>query len=55
MDAMIEAPPACGSVVAGQLRSIPLSTCVTLLVPDGLRDRANGLVGMTTGISFAIT
>jgi DHA3 family multidrug efflux protein-like MFS transporter len=43
-----------GSVVA-QLRSIVLSTCVTLLVPDDQRDRANGMVGTVTGVSFAIT
>ena len=41
--------------VAGQLRSIALSTCVTLLVPDDRRDRANGMVGTITGVSFAIT
>lgn len=41
--------------VAGGLRSIVLSTCVTLLVPAERRDRANGLVGTTTGVSFAIT
>jgi DHA3 family multidrug efflux protein-like MFS transporter len=41
--------------VAGQMRSIALSTCVTLLVPEGRRDRANGLVGTVTGISFAVT
>jgi MFS transporter, DHA3 family, multidrug efflux protein len=41
--------------VAGQLRSIPLSTCVTLLVPEDRRDRANGMVGTVTGLSFAIT
>ena len=41
--------------VAGQLRGIVLSTCVTLLVPEGRRDRANGMVGTTTGISFAVT
>jgi DHA3 family multidrug efflux protein-like MFS transporter len=41
--------------VAGQLRGIALSTCVTLLVPDEHRDRANGMVGTVTGISFAIT
>ncbi|MDP1807119.1 MAG: MFS transporter, partial [Acidimicrobiales bacterium] len=41
--------------VAGNMRGIALSTCVTLLVPDGQRDRANGMVGMTTGVSFAIT
>jgi DHA3 family multidrug efflux protein-like MFS transporter len=41
--------------VAGQMRGIVLSTCVTLLVPDAQRDRANGMVGTVTGISFAIT
>jgi DHA3 family multidrug efflux protein-like MFS transporter len=41
--------------VAGQMRGIALSTCVTLLVPDDRRDRANGMVGTTTGVSFAIT
>ncbi|MGH9085344.1 MAG: MFS transporter [Acidimicrobiales bacterium] len=41
--------------VAGQLRGIALSTCVTLLVPDDRRDRANGMVGTITGVSFAIT
>ncbi|MBW3668049.1 MAG: MFS transporter [Actinobacteria bacterium] len=41
--------------VAGQLRSIVLSTCVTLLVPEDRRDRANGMVGTVTGMSFAIT
>ena len=41
--------------VAGQMRGIVLSTCVTLLVPDGQRDKANGMVGTVTGVSFAIT
>lgn len=41
--------------VAGGLRSIAMSTCVTLLVPADRRDRANGLVGTVTGVSFAIT
>jgi len=41
--------------VAGQVRSIALSTCVTLLVPADQRDRANGKVGTVTGVSFAIT
>lgn len=41
--------------VAGQMRSIVLSTCVTLLVPDDRRDRANGMVGTVTGVAFAIT
>lgn len=43
-----------GSVV-GNLRSIALSTCVTLLVPDAERDRANGMIGATMGVSFTIT
>ena len=41
--------------VAGQLRSIVLSTCVTLLVPEDRRDRANGMVGTVNGLSYAIT
>jgi len=41
--------------VAGQMRGIVLSTCVTLLVPEDQRDRANGMVGTVTGFSFAIT
>jgi DHA3 family multidrug efflux protein-like MFS transporter len=41
--------------VAGQMRGIALSTCVTLLVPADRRDRANGMVGTVTGVSFAIT
>jgi DHA3 family multidrug efflux protein-like MFS transporter len=41
--------------VAGQMRGIALSTCVTLLVPDDRRDRANGMVGTITGVSFAVT
>ncbi len=40
---------------AGQMRGIALSTCVTLLVPEDRRDRANGMVGTVTGLSFAIT
>ena len=41
--------------VAGQLRSIVLSTCVTLLVSEDRRDRANGMVGTVNGLSYAIT
>ncbi|HET9771610.1 MAG TPA: MFS transporter [Acidimicrobiia bacterium] len=41
--------------VAGQMRGIVLSTCVTLLVAEEGRDRANGMVGTVTGVSFAIT
>lgn len=41
--------------VAGNMRGIALSTCVTLLIREDGRDRANGMVGTVTGISFAIT
>jgi MFS transporter, DHA3 family, multidrug efflux protein len=41
--------------VAGNMRGIALSTCVTLLVPEGRRDKANGLVGTISGVSFTIT
>jgi DHA3 family multidrug efflux protein-like MFS transporter len=44
-----------GGSVAGFLRNIALSTCVTLLVPEERRDRANGMIGMVNGVSFAIT
>lgn len=43
-----------GSVV-GNLRAIALSTSVTMLVPEGDRGRANGMVGTVMGISFTIT
>ena len=43
-----------GSVV-GSLRGIALSTCVTILIDEDRRDRANGMVGTVTGVSFAIT
>ena len=36
-------------------RGIALSTVVTLLIPDAERARANGLVGMVTGLSFMVT
>jgi len=42
-------------VIAGNIRSIALPTLVTLLVPEDRRDRANGLVGMVTGIGFLTT
>ncbi|MEQ3553077.1 MFS transporter [Pseudonocardia nematodicida] len=42
-------------VIAGNLRTITLPTLVTLLVPAGVRDRANGLVGTATGVSFLVT
>ncbi|WP_156232861.1 MFS transporter [Corynebacterium occultum] len=43
-----------GSVVE-HMRNIALSTIVTLLVPEGERDRANGLVGTVHGASFLVT
>lgn len=42
-------------VIAGNIRSIALPTLVTVLVPEDRRDRANGLVGMVTGIGFLTT
>ncbi len=43
------------SSVAGNMRSIAMSTCVSLLVPAEERDRANGMVGMVTGVAFTVT
>ncbi|WP_240948638.1 MFS transporter [Microbacterium salsuginis] len=43
-----------GAVVA-QLRSVALSTTVTLLVPDERRAKANGLVGTAHGIGMLVT
>ncbi len=42
-------------VIAGNIRSIALPTMVTILIPEDRRDRANGLVGMVTGIGFLTT
>ncbi|MGH3666953.1 MAG: MFS transporter, partial [Acidimicrobiia bacterium] len=41
--------------IAGNLRSIALSTTVTLLIPVERHDRANGLVGTANGVAFALT
>ena len=41
--------------IAGNLRTVALSTTVTLLVPEDGRDRANGLVGSANGVAFAVT
>jgi DHA3 family multidrug efflux protein-like MFS transporter len=41
--------------IAGNLRTVALSTTVTLLVPEERHDRANGLIGTVNGISFALT
>lgn len=42
-------------VIAGNIRSIALPTLVTLMIPEGERDKANGLVGMVSGIGFLTT
>lgn len=38
--------------IAGNLRGIALLTLVTILIPEENRDRANGLIGTTTGVAF---
>lgn len=40
--------------LAGNLRGIAVSTLVTMLIPEGERDKANGLVGTATGVSFLV-
>ncbi|ESQ80253.1 MFS transporter [Asticcacaulis sp. YBE204] len=42
-------------VIAGNIRAIALPTLVTMLIPEDRRDKANGLVGMVTGIGFLTT
>ena len=42
-------------VIVGNLRTVALSTLVTLLVPVEGRDRANGQVGTVNGLSFLVT
>lgn len=42
-------------VIAGNVRGIALPTLVTALVPEDRRDKANGLVGMVSGIGFLAT
>jgi MFS transporter, DHA3 family, multidrug efflux protein len=42
-------------VVTGNLRTIAMPTLVTLLIPADRRDKANGLVGTATGLSFLVT
>ena len=42
-------------VIIGNLRGIAMSTVVTLLVPAAGRDRANGMVGTASGVSFLVT
>lgn len=42
-------------VIAGNIRTIALPTLVTILIPEDHRDKANGLVGTTSGVSFLVT
>ena len=42
-------------VIAGNVRGIALPTLVTILIPEDRRDKANGLVGMVTGVGFLTT
>jgi MFS transporter, DHA3 family, multidrug efflux protein len=42
-------------VIVGNIRMIALTTVTTILVPEDRRDRANGLVGTASGVSFLIT
>jgi DHA3 family multidrug efflux protein-like MFS transporter len=44
-----------GGSVTGSMRGIALSTCVSLLVPEEDRDKANGMVGTVNGVAFTIT
>lgn len=44
-----------GGAVVENMRNIALSTTVTLLVPDGDRDKANGMVGAAQGLAFLAT
>lgn len=39
----------------GNIRTIALSTLVTILIPEPERDKANGLVGTTNGVSFLVS
>ncbi len=42
-------------VVVGSLYQIAVPTLVSVLVPEDRRDKANGMLGMTMGIAFALT
>lgn len=43
------------AVISGNIRMIALPTLVTALIEEDRRDKANGLVGMVTGIGFLLT
>lgn len=40
--------------IAGNIRTIALSTLVTFLIPEENRDKANGMVGTANGVSFLV-
>jgi MFS transporter, DHA3 family, multidrug efflux protein len=42
-------------VIVGNIRTIALPTLVTVLIEEDTRDKANGLVGTTSGVSFLVT
>ncbi|WP_433220293.1 MFS transporter [Dactylosporangium sp. CS-047395] len=42
-------------VIAGNIRTIALPTLVTVLIEEDSRDKANGLVGTTSGVTFLVT
>jgi MFS transporter, DHA3 family, multidrug efflux protein len=42
-------------IIAGNIRNIALPTTVTILIPEGERDKANGMTGTVMGISFAVS
>lgn len=42
-------------VISGNIRNIAIPTLVTKLVPEDRHDKANGLVGTTSGIGFMVT
>lgn len=44
-----------GGVMAGGIYNIAVPTLITVLVPENRRDKANGLYGTVSGISFALT
>jgi DHA3 family multidrug efflux protein-like MFS transporter len=42
-------------VIAGNIRGIAMPTLVSILIPEDRRDKANGLVGTASGVSFLVT
>lgn len=42
-------------VIVGNIRTIVLPTMVTVLIAENKRDKANGLVGTASGVSFLVT